>query len=401
MLIRDSGTRIRALLRRFPVVTILGPRQSGKTTFARTALRGWKYADLERPSDAAPFEADPEGRLAQLGDRVILDEAQRVPGIFPVLRSVIDRARRRNGRYVILGSAAASLTRGVSESLAGRTAFLDLPPLRLSETSRGRAAAADADGRRLWLRGGFPDAFLAADDARRQDWFEAYTRAFIERDLPALGVDISPRVMRTTWAMLAHCNGAQWNASQLAGSLGVTYHTVNRYVDLLEGAFLVRRLQPWASNGGKRLVKAPRVYFRDTGLLHHFLGIADAATLAVHPSRGASFEALVIDHVISATAPAHPGARFSYYRTAAGVEADLVVEAAGERLPFEIKLTTSPGADDAAPLRTVMRDLGAARGYLLHGGCETYSLGGGVTAIPAFGLIRSPRRVAGLFRQRG
>jgi len=267
MIERSYGPLLRRLLRRFPSVTILGPRQCGKTTFIRRALPDWTYLDLERPSDSVPLAADPEARLNQLGDRVIFDEAQRVPEVFPILRGVIDRRRSRNGRFVLLGSASPSLVRQISESLAGRTAFLDLSPFRWSEVKTHRQTGGLAT---LWFHGGFPPAFLERDDRARHEWLESYTRAFIERDLPALGIEVSASQMRKLWTMLAHCNGGVWNASQLAASLGVSYHTVNRYVDILEQTFLIRKLPPYFANIGKRLVKSPKVYFRDTGLLHFF-----------------------------------------------------------------------------------------------------------------------------------
>jgi predicted AAA+ superfamily ATPase len=390
---RLYGPVLRRLLPRFPVVTILGPRQCGKTTFVREALPGWNYLDLERPSVAAPFLADPEARLEQLGDRLVLDEAQRCPSVFPVLRSLVDERRGRRARFVLLGSASPTLVRGLSESLAGRTAFLDLAPLRSDEV-----AGAAPDLRRHWFRGGYPTPFLEDDDRARSDWFESYARAFVERDLPALGVDVSAAVMRKLWTMLAHVNGGMWNASQLASSLGVSYHTVERYVDILEQAFLVRRLPPFAANLGKRLVKSPKIHFRDTGLLHHFLGIERPAALDVHPARGASFETYVIDALVSAFGRTSPGARFSFFRTATGVEADLVVEAGGRVVPFEIKVKSSPDAEDAEALRRVMADVRAKRGFVVHAGKETYSLGGGLQAVSAAALLADVRRVAATLR---
>jgi predicted AAA+ superfamily ATPase len=345
MLARRFSAPLRELLRRFPVVSVLGPRQCGKTTFVRQALPGWTYVDLERPRDAAPFLADPEARLAQLGDRVVLDEAQRLPEIFPVLRGVVDRDRRRRGRFVLLGSASPSLVRGLSESLAGRTAFLDLPPFRWDEVQprHGKQGL-----RPLWFRGAFPEAFLTRRDDTRLHWMEAYTRAFIERDLPGLGIEVSAIQMRRLWTMLAHLSGSLWNASTLAASLGTSYHTVNRYVDLLEQAFLVRRLAPYSANVGKRLVKSPKVYLRDTGLLHYFLGIHSPAELDAHPARGASFETFVVDQLVTAIERGRPGARAYFWRTASGSEVDLLMEAGGQRLPFEIKLHSAPTADHAA-----------------------------------------------------
>ncbi len=258
MIKREYGAVLRRLLRRFPCVTLLGPRQCGKTTFIRAELPTWTYLDLERPSDAAPLVADPEARLQQLKGKVVLDEAQRVPELFPVLRGAIDRQRSKMGQFVILGSASPTLARHISESLAGRTAFVDLPPFRWSEVKNDRRATAV---KALWLRGGFPQAFLNPNDRDRSEWLEAYTRTFIERDLPALGIDVSAAQMRKLWAMLAHCNAGVWNASQLAASLAVSYHTVNRYVDILEQTFLIRKLPPYFANVGKRLVRESQNIF--------------------------------------------------------------------------------------------------------------------------------------------
>jgi predicted AAA+ superfamily ATPase len=335
---RAYESTLRALLRRFPAVTVLGPRQCGRTTFIRRALPKWSYVDLERPADATPLAADPEARLAQLGDAVILDEAQHLPEIFPVLRGLIDRRRSRKGRFVLLGSASPSLVRGISESLAGRTAFLDLPPFRWDEVGGRRPAGGLAT---LWLRGGFPDAFLVRGDRARHDWMEAYTRAFIERDLPALGIDVSASQMRKLWTMVAHVNGGLWNASQLAASLGVSYHTVDRYVDILEQAFLV-------------------------------------------------------DQLLSAWRRLDPGCQGWFWRTAQADEVDLLIETGSRLVPFEAKLHSAPGPDEAKSLRRCMADLGLRRGYVVHPGRERYSLGRGVTALPAAGLLARPSSLAGL-----
>lgn len=387
MITRAYAAALRTSLRQFPAVTILGPRQCGKTTFIRQALPDWTYLDLERPADVTPLAADPEARLAQLGDDLILDEAQQLPELFPVLRGVIDRQRSRRGRFVLLGSASPSLVKGISESLAGRTAFLDLPPFRWDEVATHRPSA-DLDV--LWLRGGYPDAFLASSGQRRHDWMEAYTRAFIERDLPALGIAVSGPQMRRLWTMLAHVNGGLWNASQLAASLGVSYHTVDRYVDILEQAFLVRKLRPYFTNVGKRLVKSPKLYFRDTGLLHYFLGIRSARDLDTHPARGGSWEAFLVDQVIAAYQRLDRGSQAWFWRTAQGDEVDLLIATGSRLVPFEFKLHSSPDAAAAKTLRRCMDDLRLDRGYVVYPGREPYSLGHGVTAIPARRVLERP-----------
>lgn len=393
MLARHYAGALRGLLRRWPAVTVLGPRQCGKTTFIRQALPTWTYLDLERPSDAAPLSADPEARLEQLGDRVVFDEAQRAPELFSVLRSAIDRHRSRRGRFVLLGSASPQLVRGISESLAGRTAFLDLAPFRWDEVRVARRKEGLSD---LWFRGGFPEAFLARSDKARREWLEAYARAFTERDLPALGVDVSPAQMRQLWMMLAHCNGTLWNASQIAGSLGVSYHTVNRYLDILEQTFLIRKLPPFFVNIKKRLVKSPKVYFRDTGLLHSFIGIDSRSALHVHPARGLSWEAFIIDQMISAFQRARPACRAYFWRTVRGDEVDLLIDFGKRQIPFEIKLRSAPTLEDARGVLTCLEDLGLPRGYVIYPGRERYSLGHHVTAIPAEQLLSAPEDVVKL-----
>jgi uncharacterized protein len=388
MIDRAYGPVLRRLLRRFPSVTILGPRQCGKTTFIRSTLSGWTYLDLERPSDSAPLAADPEGRLDQLRNRVIFDEAQRVPELFSTLRGVIDRSRAKNGRFVLLGSASPALVRQISESLAGRTGFLDLPPFRWSEVKEQRPRQGL---KTLWFRGGFPQAFLDRDDRARHEWLESYSSSFIERDLPALGIDVSAPQMRKLWGMLAHCNGGVWNASQLAASLGVSYHTVNRYVDILDQTFLIRKLPPYFANIGKRLVKSPKLYFRDTGLLHFFLGIRSESELDTHPARGMSWEGFIVDQLISLFQRLEPGGQPYFWRTAQGHEIDLLIDLGTMKIPFEIKLHSAPTGNDAVVLRHCLQQLQLDHGYLIHSGRENYSLGSGVTALAADQVLSRPQ----------
>ncbi len=392
MLERRQNVLLRRALRAFPAVTILGPRQCGKTTLARQALRDWTYLDLERPRDAAPLAADPEARVSQLGNRVIFDEAQQVPGLFPVLRGVVDQRRSSRGRFVLLGSASPDLVRGVSESLAGRTAILELTGFRWSEVRSRRGARL----RPLWLRGGFPGSFLARSDGAGQEWTESYVQTFLEQDLRRLGIEFSPATMRRLWAMLAHVSGGLWNASQLAASLGVTYHTVNRYVDILEQTYLIRRLAPYHTNLGKRLVKSPKVYFRDTGLLHYFLGINNLRELDIHPGRGASWEAFVVEEMLSALRMVAPTAAAYFWRTAAGDEVDLLLRFGPRLVPIEIKLHSAPTSFDASGVHRCMKDLGCKHGYLIYPGDENYALGGGVTALSASRLFADPPQVGRL-----
>jgi predicted AAA+ superfamily ATPase len=289
--------RLHQLLRTFLIVSILGARQCGKTTFIKNVLPEWKYLDLEKPSDVIRLTEDPEETLNDLKKHFILDEAQRLPSLFPVLRSFIDQQPTKNSQVILLGSASLSLIKQISESLAGRVGFLDMTPFQWDEVHGQRKSLTL---NQLWHRGGFPNAFLKSSEPSRTDWFEFYTRTFIERDLSVLGIEISAPQMRRLWTMLAHLNGGIWNASQLGAALGTSYHTVNRYTDILEQTFLLRKLQPYFANIGKRIVKSPKVYFRDTGLLHFFLGIRENHSLEVHPARGASWEAFIIEHVMTA-----------------------------------------------------------------------------------------------------
>ena len=241
MIPRHFYHRFNELLSSFPIVTILGPRQCGKTNFIKKALPSWHYLDLEKPSDWNYITQDPEQAFKDLKSGFILDEAQSAPKIFSVLRSHVDENRKARGQVVLLGSASPQLIRHASETLAGRTGFLDMTPFQWQEISKIKKTSLDS----LWLRGGFPDAYLAVSDRRRLDWFEAYTRTFIERDLFSLGMKLSPPMMRKLMHMLANYNGGIWNASQIASSLGTSYHTINNYTDILEQTYLIRKLQPY------------------------------------------------------------------------------------------------------------------------------------------------------------
>ena len=387
MIQRHFSSRLRQLLRHFPIVCILGPRQCGKTTFIKSALPKWQYLDLEKPSDMVRISQDPEDAVARLKSSFILDEAQQLPELFPVLRSFVDANRRKAGQVVLLGSASPSPITRISESLAGRTGFLDLTPFQWYELN-GRVKRFGLDT--LWLRGGFPDACLQASNSARLDWCEAYTRTFIERDLSALGITVSASQMRKLWTMLAHFHGNIWNASQLAASLGVSYHTVNRYTDILEQAFLLRKLPPYHVNVGKRLVKSPKVFLRDSGLLHYFLGIHEAKTLDVHPARGASWEGFVVEQIVNGFALEVPSAKAFYWRTARGAEVDLLMVNERRAIPFEVKLHTSPRKRDVLGLVSCVKDLGIHSGYVIHAGDKEYSIGEGIVALPVRTLLSDP-----------
>ena len=338
MFSRLAAHRLADLARRLPAVVILGPRQAGKTTLARLAFPDLPYIDCEDPR-AAEFLRDDAAFALRERERggLVIDEAQAVPAVFSVLRGLIDADRRRNGRFILLGSAQPTLVRGVAESLAGRAAVVELGPLAACEAATGPSPVHWKD---VWLKGGFPDAVQG--DFR--EWWDAYLRLFLERDLPQFGVAVDPLLMRRLMTMIAHAQGGLFNASQLGAALGVSYHTVQRYVDTLERTFLVRSLRPYFRNVGKRLVKAPKLYLRDTGLLHHLLNIATLDELDAHPVRGASWETFVIEDVLRREAVAHPDSQAWFWRTASGAEIDLVIERAGRRVALEAKTARGPSA---------------------------------------------------------
>ncbi len=353
---RLAADRLRDAARRFPAVVILGARQVGKTTLARSAFPELPYVDCQDPAMAAALRSDPRFVLAgREKGGLIVDEAQAVAGTFAALRGLIDADRGRNGRFIVLGSAQPALVRGAAESLAGRAVVIELAPLAACEAAAG---APPADWRTLWLKGGFPDALRG--DFR--EWWEAYLRLFLERDLPQYGVTADPVLARRLLTMLAHQQGGILNASQLGGSLGVSYHTVQRYLAAFEQTFIVRTLQPYFRNVGKRLVKAPKVYLRDTGLLHHLLDISTHDALLSHPVRGASWETFVIEDILRREAVAHPGSQAFFWRTAAGAEVDLVIERGARRFAVEVKTARGDHPRIARGLEAALADPGVAGG---------------------------------------
>ena len=376
---RLATMRLRELLKQFPIVCILGPRQCGKTTFVKTVLSGWHYFDLEKPSDLVRIEEDPEAVLHQWGQHLIFDEAQRLPSLFPILRSFVDELPQKKGRIVLLGSVSPHLIRNISESLSGRVGFLDMTPFLLPEIQ---------DLQTLWLRGGFPDAYFQKNQQRRRDWFESYTRTYIERDLAAVGIDVSATQMRKLWSMLAHVHGGIWNASELASSMGTSYHTINRYADILEQSFLVRKLPPYYVNLGKRLVKSPKIYLRDSGLLHYFLGIQNKRDLDVHPKKGASWEGFVMEQILGIISAKTPRWEPFFWRTATHQETDLLLKKGTELIPIEIKTHTSPKKSDVPGLLSCMTDLGCKKGYVVRPQGKSYSLSHGIQVVTLEELLK-------------
>lgn len=366
--------RLGALARRFPAVAIVGARQAGKTTLARAAFPDRAYVDLEDPRIAQRFRDDPRLALDALAQGAVLDEAQAVPELFAALRGAIDADRRRKGRFIVLGSAQPALVRAVAESLAGRVAVLELDPLAACEAATG---SRPAHWRALWLKGGFPDA-LGSDF---REWWEAYLRTLLERDLARYGVAADPLFMRRLLTMLAHQHAGLFNASALAASLGVSYHTVQRHVDVLESVFLVRRLRPWFRNVGKRLTKAPKVYLRDTGLLHHLLNIGSHEQLDAHPSRGASWEGFVIDDILRRERVAHPASQGWFWRTQAGAEIDLLLDRGGARIAVEVKAGRAGAPRALRSLRESIPDVEADRTWIVDQAAGIELLAPGIARI--------------------
>jgi uncharacterized protein len=379
---RQIQPRVSRLLEQFPAVAILGPRQVGKTTLA-TALAdalGEKalYLDLELPSDRAKL-TEPELYLVQHENRlVILDEIHRVPGIFETLRSLIDQRRRKSKparHFLLLGSASMDLLQQSAESLAGRIAYQELAPFSVGEVVAIEGQSMD----RLWTRGGFPDSFLAANDEASFTWRTSFIQTYLERDVPALGPRIPAETLRRYWQMLAHNQGQMLNAAQLASGLGVSGHTVARYLDIMVDLLLVRRLQPWAINAKKRLVRTPKVYVRDTGLLHALLGIRNQEELLGHPIVGSSWEGLLMENILNALpSTASP----TFYRTSVGAEIDLVIDfGAKGRWAVEIKRSLGSPAPSKG-FHIGCADIKAARQIVLYPGSESFRIDAKTEVMP-------------------
>lgn len=347
----------------FPAVALLGPRQVGKSTLARSLAKNAVFLDLERPSDLAKLQ-DAESYLGSLADTlVVIDEIQRKPELFPVLRALIDQ-QRRPGRFLLLGSASPALRRQSSESLAGRITYLELAPFSL-----GEVGATLENQKNLLLRGGFPESFLAPSDKASLRWREAFLQTFLEQDIPQLGIRVPASQLRRFWLMLAHVHGNLWNASQIASSMGMSVTAMRHYLDILADTFMVRVLPPYHINLGKRLVKSPKVYLRDTGLLHALLGIGTYDELLSHPIVGSSWEGMALEHIIRQAAPS---AQPYFFRTAAGAELDLVMENGQKLAGYEMKFGVSPRISKG--YHHAVADLQLGQGTIIYSGTEHYQL---------------------------
>ncbi len=352
-----------------PVTALLGPRQCGKTTLARLIAEKEPstFFDLENPVDIQRLSA-PMQALKDLSGLVIIDEIQRKPELFELLRVLVDRPGRNTG-FLLLGSASPHLVKGVSESLAGRIGFVDLGGFQLWEVGEQHRD-------RLWIRGGLPRAFLADSDSESIQWRESFIRTFLERDIPQLGITIAAETIRRFWTMVAHCHGQVWNAAEFARALGTAENTARRYLDILSGAYMVRVLPPWFENLKKRQVKAPKIYIRDSGLLHSLLQVSTLADLQGHPKIGASWEGFALEHVIHAfrTRDAY------FWATHAGAELDLMLTIGGKRYGFEFKYADAPGRNRS--MHIAIEDLGLEHLWVIYPGDQEYALDNKITVIP-------------------
>ncbi len=368
MIERELYNIILERLNQFPAVALLGPRQVGKTTLADAISkeRNCIYLDLESPSDVMKL-SEPELYLSLHEDKlVILDEVQRMPHLFQILRGLIDSGKRKGliaGRFLLLGAASLDLLQQSGESLAGRIAYLELSPLNLLEVGTNEI-------NKLWIRGGFPDSFLAMDERQSVIWRENFIRTYLERDIPALGPRVPAETLRRFWMMLAHNQGCLFNAAQLARGLAVDGKTITRYLDLLVDLLLVRRLYPWHNNTGKRLIKSPKIFVRDSGLTHTLLGINNFESLLSHPIVGMSWENFVIENIIS-TLPST--ATTYFYRTAAGAEIDLLIEFSPTRCwAIEIKRSLTPQVSKG--FYHAIDDTKPEASFIIYSGNEDYQI---------------------------
>jgi len=360
---------VQTALKRSRVVGLIGPRQCGKTTLARqlVSVDSPNYLDLEDPSGLARLD-EPMTALRGLKGLVVIDEVQRRPDLFPVLRVLMDRTPL-SARFLILGSASPELLRQTSESLAGRIETISMSGFSMSEV--GHVALA-----RHWLRGGFPPSYLARTESDSLAWRKNFIQTFLERDLPQWGIGTPSAALLRFWTMLAHYHGQTWNAAEPARSLGVSEPTVRRYLDILSGVFMVRQLLPWHANVKKRQIKAPKIYFRDTGLLHHLLGIRSDKELLGHPKCGSSWEGYVIEETIKATEPDEA----YYWATHSGAEIDMVLIKNGRMLGVECKRMDAPRLTPS--MRTALEDLKLEQIAVVYPGTKRYSLGERVAAVP-------------------
>lgn len=383
MITRKAKPEIVQLLEEFSAVGVLGPRQVGKTTLAEEIAASFTpdpiYLDLESPTDRAKLNESEAYFELHKGRLIILDEIQRVPELFQILRGVIDKQRRqghKTGQFLILGSASLDLLKQSSESLAGRIAYKELSGLMLSEIKQ-------ADQDQLWLRGGFPDSFLARNDQASLRWRMNFISTYLERDVPQFGPRIPATGLRLLWTMLAHSQGGQINIAQIGANLGVTAPTAKRYIELLEDLLLIRTLRPWSGNPGKRLVKSPKIYIRDSGLTHALLNLTTLDDVLGHPVVGASWEGFVIENLLSCLPI---GATPWFYRTSAGAEIDLVIEQSpGKRWAIEIKRSLAPTLSKG--FHFGCEDIQATKRFIVYPGKDRFPAANEVSVLPLIDMM--------------
>ena len=370
---------ITKILELFPVAALLGPRQCGKTTLARIIAEKnpSTFFDLENTVDVARLSA-PMSVLENIKGLVIIDEIQRKPELFELLRVLADRADNP-AKFLLLGSASPDMVKGASESLAGRIGFTDLSGFNLWE-----AGVENRDS--LWVRGGFPNSFLAPDDNGSMVWRENFIRTFLERDIPQLGISIPSETLRRFWTMIAHYHGRVWNAAQFARSMGTSEITARRYLDILAGAYMVRVLPPWFENLRKRQVKAPKIYIRDSGIFHALLQLENLSDIQGHPMLGSSWESFALEHVVGA----FNNRDIYFWATHAGAELDLLVMSKGKRYGFEFKYADAPGTTRS--MRTAINDLSLEHLWVVYPGKEEYALDETISVIPVSGILKLSSR---------
>jgi len=365
----EAINRITSIFRVHPITALLGPRQCGKTTLARIIAEREPstYLDLENPVDVRRLSA-PMSVLEQLSGLVVIDEVQRRPDLFELLRVLVDRPQNR-ARFLLLGSASPNLVKGVSESLAGRIGFIDLSGFNLWEVGVEHLTS-------LWVRGGFPRSFLADEDTGSMAWRGDFIRTFLERDIPQFGITVPAETLRRFWTMVAHYHGQVWNAAQFARSLSTSENTARRYLDILAGAYMIRILPPWFENIRKRQIKSPKIYIRDSGIFHSLLQLHTLEDLQGHPKLGASWEGFALEQVLTALET-----RDTYFwATHAGAELDLLVMVSGKRYGFEFKYADAPGRSRS--MHAAIQDLRLEKLWVLYPGQQEYALDERISVIP-------------------
>ena len=372
--------RLLTAIQRSPITALLGPRQCGKTTLARLFAQKKEvaYLDLESQPDLQRLQ-NPEMTLGSLKGIVILDEIQRMPALFSVLRVLVDRPEN-SSRFLILGSASPDLVRQVSETLAGRVEFIEISGFDVTETGVDSWET-------LWLRGGFPRSFLAASDEDSLVWREGFIRTFLEQDIPQLGIKIPSIAMRRFWTMLAHYHGQTWNASELSRSMGLSDKTVRFYLDILTGTYMVRQLQPWHENIGKRQVKAPKIYLRDSGLLHALLHLPNMHSLSGHPRIGASWEGFALNQILHIVSPSQA----FFWATHGGAELDLFFLHRGHRYGVECKFSEAPKMTKT--LRSAQKDLGLDHLWIIYPGQHPYPIDQKISVWPLRQAVDLPNQL--------